>query len=435
MNRNIVCLLAIFAWTLFCYLAEAEDFTSDFFKIINVSYCQKPPQKGVASYLETRNPDKTIKERTFLPFLDVTVRTADQAAALNVYAKAYFYDDEKKLVSTAESPYPVNRGDGLIAAMPAFFPKEKKVDLCFTIPNELILRSDWSAVIVFGDKNGATATVYPRANLTVKSFEIPEQSKADNPVEGEREKVADPLIEHVVKTDIKEQPQITLFLRRPVGTKDFSETKGVLALCLLANSVGDVKQRLQQADMKDELTGVLRFAEDHKLAVLCWGSKSLWNPGANWDELKKKDIESIDHTFDEVAKAWAKGVEDLSRKYGIPNKNFLLWGVSGSAQYAARLALRQPQYFLAIHVHIPSSFDEPTLEANRILWCLSTGEDECGYDRSLKFLTACKKMGYPIIYKAIPGLGHSGHPIADKLDIAFFEYALSMQDEKTKFEA
>ena len=143
----------------------------------------------------------------------------------------------------------------------------------------------------------------------------------------------------------------------------------------------------------------------------------------------------MDETFDDVAKAWAKGVEELSRKYGMPDKGFLLWGISGSAQYAARLALRQPQFFLAIHVHVPSSFDQPTPEARRVLWCLTTGENEVGYERSLRFLSACRELGYPIIYKAIPGLGHAGHPLAEKLGLDFFEYALSLREEKAKFEA
>lgn len=43
-------------------------------------------------------------------------------------------------------------------------------------------------------------------------------------------------------------------------------------------------------------------------------------------------------------------------------------------------------------------------------------------------------MGYPILYKAIPGLGHEGHPVADRLGIAFFDYALSLREEKRDHE-
>jgi hypothetical protein len=276
--------------------------------------------------------------------------------------------------------------------------------------------------------------VYPAGgNCSEKDFQFPERKLVDKPAFVTREKADNPLIEHVVKTNVKAQPQITLFLRRPVKARDFSETKGVLALCVLANSVADIKKRLQEADVKDDLSGPLRFAEKHNLAILCWGSRSLWNPDANWDELKRRAEAAQDHVLDGVAEAWERGVGELSRKHGIPRDNFLLWGASGSAQYAARLALRAPQHFLAVRVHIPSSFDEPTHEGSKVLWCLSTGEEEVGYDRSLRFLAACQKLGYPIIYKAIPELGHSGHPVTERLGIAFFEYALSMREEKEKF--
>jgi len=180
--------------------------------------------------------------------------------------------------------------------------------------------------------------------------------------------------------------------------------------------------------------GILRFAGKRKLVIVCWGSRSLWDPRKNWDELDRDTAKQLDATFNDVADAWARGTENLSRRYGMPNRDFLLWGVSGAAQYAQRLALRKPHYFLALHAHIPSSFDKPTSDAAQILWCLTTGENESGYERSLRFLTECRAMGYPILYKAIPGLGHEGHPVADRLGIAFFDYALSLREEKRGYE-
>ncbi len=435
MNRSMLLpLILAVLWTPFIHIYAADNDSRDFFKIQAIDFYAKQPQKGIATFKEVEVPNKP-KEKIFLPFVSASVMAMEQAASMNVIAKAYFYNKDRALIATVKEPTPVDRGEGLLA-MPALLPKAKEVAICFAVPKEVFVSSGWYVVVVFGDKDGAIASVYPKGGgLTAKSFTFPERDIVDNPASVEREKADNPLVEHVVKTGVEAQPKITLFLRRPIGMTDFSDAKGVLALCILANGVADIKKRLQEADEKDELKGVLRFAEQHNLAILCWGSRSLWNPRANWDEMKKQEDAKIDMTFDIAAKAWAKGVEELSAKYGIPKKNFLLWGVSGSAQYAARLALRQPQYFLAVHVHIPSSFDEPTPEANRILWCLTTGEEESGYDRSLKFLDACRKLGYPIVYKAIPGLGHSGHPIADKLGLAFFEYALTLQDEKGRFEA
>ncbi len=188
-------------------------------------------------------------------------------------------------------------------------------------------------------------------------------------------------------------------------------------------------------DANTDTGGLVKFAQTHTLVILCWGSRTLWSPGTNWEDLPKDVQKRTDATFDDVSKAWAGGVDDLSRKYGIPDRGFLLSGGSGAAQYAARLALRKPEYFLAVRIHIPSSFDKPTPEANRILWCLTTGELESGYERSLRFYDQCRALGYPMIYKAIPGLGHSGHPQSHSIGERFFEYALAMREEKEAFEA
>lgn len=404
----------------------------DFFTIQSVKFVDKAPHKGFALYQEIIKLDKTKERGSFLPFLEVTVRTKARTRADTLYAKAYYYDKSRKLIEKTDKPHPVERGTRETYQMPVFFTKNKAETLYFAVPKKVLEKRDWWAVVVFGDNQAAVATVYPRGIVTL--FEFPERPQVDKPERTEREAVIDPVIEHVVKTHNEKQPQITLFMRPPVGMTDVSEAEGVLALCLLANNVAEIKRRLQELDAKDDVGSILRFANQHNLVILCWGSRSLWNPRANWDEQSKQINKQMDETFDDVAKAWAKGVEELSRKYGMPDKDFLLWGMSGSAQYAARLALRQPQYFLAIHVHVPSSFDKPTPEANRVLWCLTTGENEGGYERSLRFFSACRVFGYPIIYKAIIGLGHAGHPFAEKLGLKFYEYALSLREEKSKFE-
>ena len=424
--RIIAAFFLIFS---FSFIIGATNDKDSFFRIKSIKFYPTQPKKGPWPYREFETKDRK-RNRVFIPFLEVTVKTKMQISALGLYAKAYFYDKKGHLIASAVKPYPVDKGEGL-SDLPAIFPEAEDVTIYYEVTNEVLKEKDWRAVIIFGDKNEAVAKVYPRGDI--KSLSFPEQQTVENPVKVKRENAADPLIEYVVKTGIDEQPQITLFLRRPVGMEDFSEAKGVLALCVLASGVADIKRRLQTADVKDELSGVLRFAEKHKLAILCWGSRSFWNPRANWDEMAKRANKNIDRNFDAVARAWGRGVDKLAEKYGIPKEDFLLWGASGSAQYSARLALRMPKYFLAVRIHIPSSFDEPTIEGNRILWCLSTGEEEGGYERSLKFLEACKKLGYPIIYKAIPGLGHSGHPITEALGLAFFEYALTLRDEKANF--
>ena len=421
----VFCLLAVF-------LSGSVATPSDFFTIQSVKFIDKPRHVGINLYREIIMLDKTTNH-VFLPFLEVTARTKARVRANTLHAKMYYYDRSNKLIEKSDTPNPVERGTREKYPMPVFFTKKKAETLYFAVPGKVLETRDWKAVVVFGDKQAAIADVYPHGIVTV--FDFPERPQVDNPEQVEREAVTDPVVEYVVKTYNEKQPQITLFMRPPVGMTDVSEADGVLAMCLLANNVAEIKRRLQELEAKDDVGSVLRFANQHNLVILCWGSRSLWNPRANWDEQSKQINKQMDETFDDVAKAWAKGVEKLSRKYGMPDKDFLLWGVCGAGQYAARLALRQPQYFLAVHVHMPGSFDKPTPEANRVLWCLTTGELESGYQRSLRFLSACQELGYPIIYKAIVGLGHSDHPLAEKLGLKFFEYAMSLSEEKSKFEA
>ncbi len=250
----------------------------------------------------------------------------------------------------------------------------------------------------------------------------------------ERKATMDPVIAQVVKTHNPRQPQITLFLRPPQGVTDGSQVKGVLAMCMLANSVEEIRRQLQGIEPGKEVEGILGFAEKHKLAILAWGSCGLWSPNASYDEQTRQVNREMDKSFDEVAKAWELGVKQLSQKYGIPQRNFMLWGICGSAQWAHRLALRKPDYFLAVHVHIPGSFDQPTVEANKVMWLLTTGELYAGYERAKRFYADCRKLGYPMVFKAIVGLGHSESSVADELGLAFFEYALSMSAQREAFD-
>lgn len=395
----------------------------DFFTIQSVKIVTEQRQSAE----DTRS--KPVKAQ----LIEVTVRTAEQIRSDALYAKVYFYTPARDLIGTADAPQAMSRDSKRRSAVPVFFEKLKAVSLYFEVPETVLATPKWQAVGVFGDKDGAAAVTYPRTAVTF--FDFPERPQVDKPQLMDRKPAIDPVIKYVVKTRSPKQPQITLFLRPPVGMSDMSEANGVLAVCLLGNNEDEIRRRLLDLDTKDDVNSILHFAEEHQLVILCWGSRSLWNPRANWDEQSQRINREMDETFDDVAAAWEKGVEELSRKYGMPQKDFLLWGLSGSAQYACRLALRKPQYFLAVHLHVPSSFDKPTPEANRVLWCLTTGELEVGYERSLRFLSACRDLGYPIIYKAIVGLGHAEHTIARDLGARFFEYALSMRGEKADFES
>ncbi len=289
--------------------------------------------------------------------------------------------------------------------------------------------------MVFGDKHEAQSACFPNTESDFL-LEYPEKKLVyDRSAKRVARKAAmDPLIEHVVRTRNPKMPQITLFLRPPKGVTDASGVQGVLAICVLANSLEDMKRELRKEEMPGDYAGLFSFANKHKLAIIAWGSRRLWDPGRNYDDLSKDKAREIDQSLDIVASAWERGVKELGLKYGIPQKDFLLWGNCGSAQWAQRLCLRKPEYFLAVHIHMPGSYDKPTPEAARVLWCLTIGELEAGYERSKRWVKTVREMGYPIVYKAIPGLGHSSHPTAAALGFEFYAFALSQKMEIEKLE-
>jgi hypothetical protein len=207
---------------------------------------------------------------------------------------------------------------------------------------------------------------------------------------------------------------------------------GVLCLSLLAKSPEEVRAQLLGTDEKRSADRALEFARKRNLAVVAWGAHRLWDPSRNWDELPRAEAKKVDADFDLVANAWDAGISFFVKKYGIPESGYLMKGSSGAAQYAQRLALRRPERFLAVHIHIASSFDVPVKGGASLLWCVTTGENELGYARSRRFFKAARDLFYPIVYKAYPGLGHEGNAKVTALGMACFDYALAEQARATR---
>ena len=241
----------------------------------------------------------------------------------------------------------------------------------------------------------------------------------------------DPVIVHRVKTNSTIQRQLTLFLRLP----RIDNAKGVLCICLLANKPETIHWRMQHPFTVNELGRLVAFADTNQLAVVAWGStRGLWNPHQNWTGLERKEGKILDREFDYAAEAWEGAMSHLAKAYKLPRKGYLLWGYSGAAQYAQRLALRKPKLFKAIHIHIASSYDLPVSEGRNMLWCVTTGENERGYMRSLDFLATASRMGYPIVYKAYPGLGHMGCNASEQIGIECFRWVLRRGDIDGKWD-
>lgn len=419
------------SWTFFfllCALAS-NAFGTRFFRIEEVRVDNKPGERVPGVWLHTKDTQGATTR--VLPSVRVRVSTRETIHSSKIVAKAYFVSAQGEILATALSPSPAVRSPGHQRKghpFPVMFHSGKSSHLYFEIPEKL-QGGSWRFIAVFGDKKEIAATIHPAGNINL--YDFPEKKLALQliPQNEKREKAEDQLIEHKVRTTNPRHPEITLFLRMPKKISSPSDIKGVIALCVLASSVEEMKRRLQD-HQNPELGITLNYADANQLAVVCWGARTLWRPGASHDELEKETNLSIGASFDQVANAWERGVQDLHRLYGIPKRDFMLWGVCGAAQWGHRLVMRKSDYFLAAYIHIPSSFDRPTKDAARVLWLLTTGELDSGYERGGRFYRHCISLGYPIIYKPIPNLGHAGSPIADQLAVRLFDYALTLREQR-----
>ena len=229
------------------------------------------------------------------------------------------------------------------------------------------------------------------------------------------------VVSHTVKTKVGRYEQLTLFLRPAAGGK----AKGVLCLCLLGKDPEAIRAQVAGTSGSQAADQALAYAAPRGLAVVAWGARQLWNPSRNWDELPRGEKDRIEDDFRHIAQAWDAGIKYFVDNHGLPASGYLVMGSSAAAQFAQRLALCRPARFLAVHAHIASSFDAPDRRAASILWCVTTGENELGYARSLRFFRAARANDFPIVYKAFPGLGHAGNAKVTALGFACFDYALA----------
>lgn len=407
---------------------QLGEATSNFFQLYSIKLLRRPPRDTIGVWKMEKNERGTEVLTDFLDCLEIQVSTKQNVAPKDVFAKAYFFDSSGKLLAQSSQPSKSGPKANPRAqnSMPAIFRADGRERLFFEIPPAL-QGQQWKVVVVFGDKEEAKAIAYPSGTLHAM-LDFPEkQLVSDRTIKSVRRKrVEDRVVEYVVKTRNPNHPQITLFLRPPKGIADWSEVQGVYALVVLANSVEEVRRRMQALELDGDEAGTFAFANKHKLAILVWGSRTIWNARMNFDDYGRREAAELDRDFDLVANAWEAGIQHFHKEYGIPTSDFILRGNCGAAQWAKRLCLRKPGYFLAAHINMAGSYDKPTAEGARVLWCVTSSEADGGYERSLRFLEAAKEMGYPIVYKAATpqtGIGTLGDE--------FFEYAMSLKDERT----
>lgn len=368
--------------------------------------------------------------------IEVTVRVSQDAQSKNLVAKAYFFDAGGRLIQTLTHPSVAQNprsNSGKSPIWPNIVSANASQSIYFSIPANL--PESWCVVVVFGNANGVVAAsvpdgqeqilAYPERDLVTKTQFSPDVELTDAAPTA-------PLIEQKVDSDNPRYPAFTLLMHLPHGVTDPRDVTGVLAVCLVADSADQIRDHLNAIKPAGDPNPYFAFAESHKMAVVAWGARWVWNSYANFDELDKDQIHSWDDNFQSLADAWDRGISLLVHNYGIPDHDYLMYGLCAGGEWVHRLALHKPDRFLAVQMHISTSYDAPTPEASHIMWLLTTGELDGGADRARRFYAAARDLNYPIIFKAFMGLGHGDAPAVDQLGIRFFEYALA---EKAKRDA
>ncbi len=275
------------------------------------------------------------------------------------------------------------------------------------------------------DTKGAIATLEANAHPAVASY-LPQPmltaAWAALHVPGGPAVAQQAIVEREEDTHNRAQPKLHLYLRRPAGN---TKIEGVFAYCTWDKDREKILKRLQ-----DEHYFLVRYADEHHLALLTWSTAIAFDNAQSADERSQQENFKDNSGFNQLADAWERGVHVLCHDAGLPENNFLLYGLSAGAQWAHRLALRKPGHFLAVNIHVNSSYDWPTPEAKSILWLQTTGEREYGYQAALRFYARARDLGYPIIFKAGENLGHASSPQIEEIARRFFDYALTVKAKR-----
>ena len=228
------------------------------------------------------------------------------------------------------------------------------------------------------------------------------------------------------------EEKLTLFVKLPPGAKRGADVTGVLAFCTWESDPAQIRAVLNEKDGDHAAKGgiggrIMHYAAKNNLAVVSWttfGSKDLFDKSHSFDEMSRSEVAQFDTAFKRVARTWRHGVDALIKDYQLPKEKWLLYGMSRGGQWAHRIALREPDLFAAVHIHINSSYDQPTPEAAQLQWLVTTGELEAGYPAAKRFYAAARDLDYRMIFHAQPKLGHENHPDIDRLGTAFFDHVI-----------
>ena len=360
--------------------------------------------------------------------LEIKVRAKQSVPNEEVFTKVYFYEDAR-LLHAINKPTAAYLNTNKAYPPPTVFGQGEVHPLFFPLPASLTGRR-WSAVVVVGTSEGAVARVFPEG-ASATTFDFPERDlvmrsgRVESTQAGLGNTDRGRVIEFIARTRSVKQPQITLLFRMPPGVTKMSELRGLWASVRLGYSIEDVREAFLRETAEVKPGSVMELAQRYKLGVLCWGARTLWTRGRDAEELTPAQRKAEDAEFDLVAEGWERGLDAMAAQYGIPRTNLVIDGISQAAQWSHRLVLRKPERFLAIHAHVSSSYDVPTAKAASVSWLVTTGEQEAGCENAMAFYERCRALGYPMIFKAEPGLGHDWSRNAEELKVRFFDWVLA----------
>lgn len=247
---------------------------------------------------------------------------------------------------------------------------------------------------------------------------------------GSKETLPGGIIKETYKMRQKGSADLNLFLRYPSSGKE--GIKGVLAIC-----------KYSSRGIEKDLAGgtrhfnyLIEFADQHHLATVGFGPPGRgWDRTVNSDLLSTRKAASQDKKLDGLSRDLSRSIERFARKYQLPQDNWLLYGLCGGAQYAHRMALRQPQHFKAVHVHYGGSYDIPTPAGKSINWLVTSHADEPAYIAAQRFYQQSREMNYNMILKGYtrssapeeydPEIEYTGLSNLQQLSLRFFEHALT----------
>jgi predicted esterase len=417
-------------------------------------------QEGIKAIVNGHN--------TLVPQIEVVVKTSKDFHSQNLFARAYFLNGSNQKIEAYTQPSLAshsvgddNSGDTHTYIWPTILPQNQRQTIYFPLPDKL--PDGWKVVIVFGTSKGAVSAVYPKGNE--KDFNYPEQKLVEKTALDPDQDIADtvplptgspgdsqeqptlaasppdnagppPLLSSdghkIVSLDVENEvpnlPVMTFYVRYPKGLSPKDKVDGVFAYVTYMTEKKNLEAWVKRPS-SDDLN--FQFADQHKLVVVTWNTAEMYNNGDSFT-VDAIDEREPDNAMEQCFRTWKTGMDRLCRDYNLPDSGYLIYGFSRGAQWAHRIVLRSPEKFLAVHIHVNSSFAEPTPKASHCLWLITTGELEHGSIAARVFYQKGLALNYPILLRIYPGKGHEVFPEEEQLGIKFFEYVLKLRDQQLK---